>query len=75
MLSKTFNKIYDTDIGYSFFNSKIAILMNDGMSTRRDTMLAFAVAAQLCLQAEAPRPAARATQAVRFVGLLLQRTV
>ena len=25
MLSKTFNKIYDTDIGYSFFNSKIAI--------------------------------------------------
>ena len=26
MLYKTFNKIYDTDIGYSFFNSKIAII-------------------------------------------------
>jgi ABC-type dipeptide/oligopeptide/nickel transport systems, permease components len=26
MISKTFNKIYDTDIGYSFFNSKIAII-------------------------------------------------
>ena len=26
MLSKTINKIYDTDIGYSFFNSKIAII-------------------------------------------------
>ena len=26
MLSKTFNKIYDTDIGYTFFNSKIAII-------------------------------------------------
>ena len=25
MLKKTYNKIYDTDIGYSFFNSKIAI--------------------------------------------------
>jgi len=25
MLNKTFNKIYDTDIGYSFFNSKIAM--------------------------------------------------
>ncbi|MBT4679495.1 MAG: ABC transporter permease, partial [Flavobacterium sp.] len=26
MLLKTFNKIYDTDVGYSFFNSKIAII-------------------------------------------------
>ena len=26
MFSKTINKIYDTDIGYSFFNSKIAII-------------------------------------------------
>jgi peptide/nickel transport system permease protein len=26
MIKKTFNKIYDTDIGYSFFNSKIAII-------------------------------------------------
>ena len=26
MLNKTFNKIYDTDIGYSFFNSKIAMI-------------------------------------------------
>ena len=26
MISKTFNKIYDSDIGYSFFNSKIAII-------------------------------------------------
>ena len=26
MFKKTFNKIYDTDIGYSFFNSKIAII-------------------------------------------------
>ena len=26
MLYKTINKIYDTDIGYSFFNSKIAII-------------------------------------------------
>ena len=26
MLLKTFNKIYDTDIGYNFFNSKIAII-------------------------------------------------
>ena len=25
MLKKTYNKIYDTDIGYSFFNSKIAV--------------------------------------------------
>ena len=26
MLLKTYNKIYDTDIGYSFFNSKIAVI-------------------------------------------------
>ena len=26
MIKKTFLKIYDTDIGYSFFNSKIAII-------------------------------------------------
>ena len=26
MIQKTFNKIYDTDIGYSFFNSKIAVI-------------------------------------------------
>ena len=26
MIYKTFNKIYDTDIGYSFFNSKIAVI-------------------------------------------------
>ena len=26
MFIKTINKIYDTDIGYSFFNSKIAII-------------------------------------------------
>jgi peptide/nickel transport system permease protein len=26
MIKKTFNKMYDTDIGYSFFNSKIAII-------------------------------------------------
>jgi len=26
MILKTFNQIYDTDIGYSFFNSKIAII-------------------------------------------------
>ena len=26
MFLKTINKIYDTDIGYSFFNSKIAII-------------------------------------------------
>jgi len=26
MIGKIFNKIYDTDIGYSFFNSKIAII-------------------------------------------------
>ena len=26
MFLKTFNKIYDTDIGYNFFNSKIAII-------------------------------------------------
>ena len=26
MLKKTFNKIYDTDIGHSFFNSKIAVV-------------------------------------------------
>jgi len=26
MFLKTFNKIYDTDIGYSFFNSKLAVI-------------------------------------------------
>ena len=26
MIKQTYNKIYDTDIGYSFFNSKIAII-------------------------------------------------
>ena len=26
MIKKTFIRIYDTDIGYSFFNSKIAII-------------------------------------------------
>ncbi len=26
MLLKTYNKIYDTDIGYSFFNSKLAVI-------------------------------------------------
>ena len=26
MIKQTFIKIYDTDIGYSFFNSKIAII-------------------------------------------------
>ena len=26
MLIKTYNKIYDTDIGYSFFNSKLAVI-------------------------------------------------
>ena len=26
MIKKAFNKMYDTDIGYSFFNSKIAII-------------------------------------------------
>ena len=26
MIKKTFNRMYDTDIGYSFFNSKIAII-------------------------------------------------
>ena len=26
MILKTINKFYDTDIGYSFFNSKIAII-------------------------------------------------
>ena len=26
MIIKTYNKIYDTDIGYSFFNSKIAVI-------------------------------------------------
>ena len=26
MIFKTYNKIYDTDIGYSFFNSKIAVI-------------------------------------------------
>ena len=26
MILKTINNIYDTDIGYSFFNSKIAII-------------------------------------------------
>ena len=32
MLYKTFNKIYDTDIGYSFFNSKIAIISSTILS-------------------------------------------
>ena len=31
MLLKTFNKIYDTDVGYSFFNSKIAIISSTTM--------------------------------------------
>jgi peptide/nickel transport system permease protein len=32
VLYKTFNKIYDTDIGYSFFNSKIAIISSTILS-------------------------------------------